>query len=681
MLIERLEIENFRALRSVDLDMRRGTESNSPALVALLGRNGGGKSSILNALDVFYDISAKVTQNDCYAHASNAEIVIRVTYGDLREEEKKEFQPYLQDDRLIVTKRFQITEKACVQKYYAAARQIPQFAELRRLTKREMVAGFKALVAENRLEGLSGAPRSADDAEVLMAAYEAGHDELLQTVEREEQFFGPKEIGGGKLDKFTKFVFVPAVRNATDEEQKKGVIYELINTIVLRQVNRRPDVQSLKDEMKSRITEVFSPENLTELGVLGSSISTLLERYSPGSALKLSWGEPVVPDIPLPKAQADLIEDDFPCPITHAGHGLQRSLILTLLQYLATSERPDETSDSPTSDDENVESESSASEVTAPDLILAIEEPELYLHPARCRYLSSLLLSLSRFPTDSDLPRNQVIYATHSPYFVDLERFDQIRIVRKPKDDNSPAPHSVFSQYTLDAAAKELARIADGDPSKFTRESFRARALPVLTTTVSEGFFSGCVVVVEGSSDSAALWAIQSILKEEWSALGVVVVSANGKENIDRPVVVFRGLGIPTYFLFDGDVRHKGGAAKKEQQTADRNIRYQRLAGVGPDRFPGTTITADWAVLEDCLETTLKDAVGVQFEVLGQAVAEELKYDSVSDVTKNADGMARFIEAIYDSGLGIPKLEEIVRAVTALARPTRSKETATDSAA
>ena len=44
-----------------------------------------------------------------------------------------------------------------------------------------------------------------------MAEFERDHAELLETVEREEQFFGPKEVGGGKLDKFTKFVLVPAV--------------------------------------------------------------------------------------------------------------------------------------------------------------------------------------------------------------------------------------------------------------------------------------------------------------------------------------------------------------------------------------------------------------------------------------------------------------------------------------
>jgi hypothetical protein len=47
----------------------------------------------------------------------------------------------------------------------------------------------------------------------------------MQLIEREEQFFGPRNIGGGKLDKFTKYVLVPAVREASDEASgKKGAI-------------------------------------------------------------------------------------------------------------------------------------------------------------------------------------------------------------------------------------------------------------------------------------------------------------------------------------------------------------------------------------------------------------------------------------------------------------------------
>lgn len=406
MLIQRLEINNYRSLRSVDLDLGCVTSADDTALVGLLGRNGVGKSSILYALQVFYDIAAKVTKDDCYARDQSNPIVIRVTYGNLRPEELREFSAYIENDQLIVTKRIEVNEKGSIQKYFGAARQVPEFAELRKLGKRDRITKFKELVASGTMDGLEGTPKKADQADGLMVEYEAAHPDLLETVVREEQFFGPKEIGGGKLDKYTKFVLVPAVRNAANEEQRKGVIHELINMIVLRQVNRREDVRELRAELKEKIGDVFSAENLTELGALGASISDLLKQYAPGSSLSLTWGDPIIPAVPLPEAQASLVEDDFPCPITHAGHGLQRCLVLTLLQYLALTEPPpDEDAEAPLEvNAADAGGDEGNRDILDPDLILAIEEPELYLHPARCRYLSQLLLTLAKPPKDPNSP-------------------------------------------------------------------------------------------------------------------------------------------------------------------------------------------------------------------------------------------------------------------------------------
>lgn len=663
MLIRRVEISNYRSLKSIDLDCGEPSGSSSRALVALLGRNGGGKSSILYALDVFYDTSAKLTSADCYAHDTGNEISIRVTYGSLRSDERREFQSYIDNDLLIVTKRIQVSATSCVQKYYAAARQIPVFAELRKLSKSERTKRFKELVTEATLPGLAGSPRSGDQTDSLMSEYELAHPELLATVEREEQFFGPKEVGGGKLDNFTKFVLVPAVRSASAEEQRKGVIYELINMIVLRQVNKRSDVRELRAEMKARIEQVFCQENLSELGTLGTSISTLLGQYAPGSALRLTWGSALAPDIQLPQAHADLVEDDFPCPITHAGHGLQRGLILTLLQYLAKTERPapDSDPDSPSADPPPT---SSVPALPDPDLILAIEEPELYLHPTRCRHLSELLLSLSECRTALDSPRNQIIYATHSPYFVDLHRFDHVRIARKPRMEGQPAPCCVVSQYSLQEAASVLARLSEGRPEDFTSDSFRARSLPVMTTAVNEGFFAHAVVVVEGLSDVGVLWRLQEQLSQDWPAKGIAIVPAKGKENLDRPVVVFRGLRIPTYFIFDGDARHRGGPS--EAATKKRNARYQRMAGISPVDFPTTQVHDLWAVCADQMETEIQSAVGAAFSSIAQQAADELHYDGPSYLMKNTEGAARVIELVYAAGHSVPVLEDMVRKITAL---------------
>ncbi len=659
MIIKSVEVKNFRSIRETSLDCDN--------LTAVVGRNGAGKSSFLYAIDSFYDTAAPITEEDFFDRDTSSPIEIRVTYGALRDDEKEEFRPYIKDDKLIVTKRISSENGSIMQRYYAAALQIPQFAEIRAKTgKRDRVSAWKELVDSGQLSNLGGKVQSADEVERLMTEYEGNHPELMEPTEREEQFFGSRNIGGGKLDKFTKYVLVPAVREASDEVTgRKGAIYQILNMIVLRKINARKDIQEFKSEFEEKVRKLYSSENLTELPELGASISKTLEKFAPGSRLNLGWDEVKPPDVQLPAPRATLVEDTFQGEITRKGHGLQRALIVTLLQHLAMTVPVEPTADGLDEEETNILEPKSLETSGGPDLILAIEEPELYLHPSRCRYLSNLLLQLAERPEAGLGASNQIIYTTHSPYFVDLHRFDQIRMVRKVPSPDSLVPQSTVTHFSLDQAAKEIAKICNANPDDFTRDSFRARAISVMNTIVNEGFFADVVVVVEGSSEVGTLWKLQEIMKKDWSQFGIVVVPAGGKNNIDRPTVIFRGLSIPTYFIFDAD-SHLIGEGKKED-AKNRNHRYLRLTGAQIEDFPKTQVHETWAVFNKNLEEIFKEALGSEiFQSIQKEVASELGYDDPNRVNKNIEGAARFIELVYEKKYQIPTLEDIIEKATQL---------------
>jgi predicted ATP-dependent endonuclease of OLD family len=257
------------------------------------------------------------------------------------------------------------------------------------------------------------------------------------------------------------------------------------------------------------------------------------------------------------------------------------------------------------------------------------------------------------------------MYGTHSPFFVDLQRFDQIRLARKILTDNTSTLQTSITSYSRAQAAQRLAEISLRPPEDFTDVTFIARAAPVMTTIVNEGFFADLTVVVEGLSDAAALWTIQEIQSRNWDALGITIVPVGGKNNIDRPVVVFRGLDIPTYFLFDADSRYRG--TEKERPSASGNRLLLRLAGVPAEDFPSTNAFDTWAVLNDELEFELKLALGdAEFLRVRQIVADQLAYSQPSTVLKNSEGVSYFIREVYSNERRIPILEEIVTRITAL---------------
>jgi predicted ATP-dependent endonuclease of OLD family len=188
-----------------------------------------------------------------------------------------------------------------------------------------------------------------------------------------------------------------------------------------------------------------------------------------------------------------------------------------------------------------------------------------------------------------------------------------------------------------------------------------------MTTSVNEGFFADAVVVVEGLTELGLLWALQEQMEKNWDRRGIVVVPAEGKTKIDRPVVVFRGLEIPTYFVFDGDSKHRGKGNKDEKSTMQVNHLMLNLAESAPVDFPPTQVHRTWAVFGNDVESELSAALGAQeLEKARAEIADELGYSDSTKVLKNPEAAARLMRRVYKDGKRVPVLEEIVESVSAL---------------
>jgi putative ATP-dependent endonuclease of OLD family len=641
--ISRIRIENFRAHRDtvVDLD----------DLTAFIGRNGSGKSSILYALDFFYDVNAVLTGDDVYAGADE-EVAITVTYSDLSEAELTEFGLYVRDSFLVVVKRARRDQPG---KYYGIVPQLPNFAEIRvHNGASNQRAAYNELRQSGRIPGLP-AVKSQQELVQVMDEFERNPENsgLLQLIERQEQFFGDRRAGAGRLDKFTSFVLVPAVRDAAVESERRGAIQTLVDRLVSSALADREDIVQFRRRFEEEFKTVYAPENLREISRVSEAVNGLLGRYAPGVALKLQWREAEPPPFGLPAFHTRLGDERYDTPIALQGHGMQRALILSLLQLMALQGQVAATAE---------EDDAAATEV-APDLVVAIEEPELYLHPAQCRYLGRLFSQLAASP---ESPRIQVIYATHSPYFVQMRDFERIRVVRRSATALDEIPCCAIGSLAFEAVQTEIVRVAEIEPAQITRESFVARCASVMDVVANEGFFASAVVVVEGYGEVGCLRAVERHLGLQWDEGGIVIVPARSKNNIDRPVQVFRGLGIPCYFMFDGDESHRG--TKQEVDAVRANRLLMRLAGVEPEDFPKTQFHSDWAVLGDRLESELKSAFESEgeWQRMASSISDELGFRSVNQALKNPDGMAAMVDRIYAVGKRLPVLEAVANRATAL---------------
>lgn len=164
------------------------------------------------------------------------------------------------------------------------------------------------------------------------------------------------------------------------------------------------------------------------------------------------------------------------------------------------------------------------SEIIRKPLIVAIEEPELYLHPHGCRHFYRLLKDISNKGV-------QIIYTTHEKAFVDILNFQSVYIVRKEGGETR-----VYSGINKNISEKDAIKYA----TKFDE-------------SINEVFFANKVILVEGPDDKIACSFALERLKVEIDKLGISIIECGSNTNVKPIAEILRFFKIPTYVLIDED--------------------------------------------------------------------------------------------------------------------------------
>ena len=551
MQLVHAHIRHFRSLRDVAVSFGSHT--------ALIGGNGAGKSSILKAIDRFYSTAKTLDADDYFGRDTTIPVEIELTFDGLSAAELASFDDRVRDGRLTVTRIFDSSSQSG--RYVGVVPQNPDFAPIRALpTAQPKIAAYRALRAQNAAYGEQlPVAASAGAVEEAMKNWENAHPDSLILQPDDGQFFGFQNASRGALGRHTTFVFIPAVREAVTDatDGKSSAIGRLLELVVRSAILQRNDVAAFRANMTAQYQALVSPDNMPELGALAGTLTTGIKELYGDAEVGLNWREVAEFPVPLPTADVTLSDDGFGGPVDRQGHGLQRAFVFTLLQQLATiSVAP------PAAED----AQGIAEPAQAPNVILAIEEPELYQHPTKQRHFTSVLRGLS----DGTLPGvtgpTQIIFGSHSPLFVALDKADEIRLARRTLCDDSEFKQCELRSLDLSNIASEL-EIAWGSPAgTYTANTLKPR-LHIMGTELAEGFFANGVVLVEGRSDKAMLYAIAKLHGLSFEQAGIAVLSAEGKGNLDKPYAIFRALGIPTFILWDCD-----GGAKRADAAANKAL-------------------------------------------------------------------------------------------------------------
>jgi len=648
MQLVQAKIRNFRSLREVTVAFGAHT--------ALIGGNGSGKSSLLKALEKFYGSQKSLDADDYYGRDVEKPVEVELTFGNLTAEEAGAFESRVRDGRLTVTRVFDNTSASG--RYHGVVPSNPDFATIRSIgaaiPKR---TAYNDLRAGNAKYADLPAVTSAPQVDEALRVWEEAHPGELMLARDDGQFFGFQNASRGALQRFTSFVFVPAVREAaTDAADGRGsAIGRLLEIVVRSAILQRKDIAEFQQQINARYRELTSPKNMPELGDLAGRLTTDLRQVYADAAVGLAWQEGKDLPVPMPNADVTLSDDGFGGPVDRQGHGLQRAFIFTLLQHLARATHI-EAERSGAGGAGEVEGHEPKPPAQAPALILGIEEPEVYQHPTKQRHFAAVLRGLSTGTLPGADGRTQVAFASHSPMFVSMANVGEIRFARRAECEDGDHKQCELRALDLDEVAHKLAVASQKPPETFTAATLAPR-LHILGPELSEGFFADGVVLVEGPSDRAALVAAAHALNQNFESAGIAVLPVVGKNNIDRPLLIFRELGIPTYPVWDCD----------GPDQAAENLKVLRAADPGPDHqaAPLTTeVTAQYAHFEVNLEGILRAELGGEaYDKVLKAACEQFGAPLGRDAQKNPEIMKRALESAKAGRAISPTLEAVVRAI------------------
>lgn len=392
MKIEKIILANFRSYKDE-------ITINVDDLNVFVGKNDIGKSTILEALDIFFNENKgiiKIDKDDVNKQAraeQNTNIKIGIVFGDLpasltidttNPTTLSEEHLLNRDGKLEVTKIFPNggSTKIFVKAFHptnpaCANLHLKKQADLKKLLTSEMTCADKTKNSEVRksLWTHYSADLQLDDVDIELTKIDAKNswEQLKKYLPMYALFQSDRKNSDGDSE------IQNPLKLAVQEILKDQRLMGLLNEVAV--------------EVEVKLNEVVG-KTLEKLNEMNPEIANSLTPVIP-SADSLKW---------VDVFKSVSITGDEDIPINKRGSGVKRLILLNFFR---------------------AEAERRKGENNVPDIIYAIEEPETSQHPSHQRKLIEAFIELSQSNN------TQVLLTTHSPSIVKLLDFGHLKLIKK----------------------------------------------------------------------------------------------------------------------------------------------------------------------------------------------------------------------------------------------------------
>jgi len=391
MKIKKVRIENFRGYETE-------TTIEFGNLTVFVGQNDVGKSSILEALDIFFNENKgtiKIDKDDinkkCRINGNN-EIKISVVFEELPDsltldstnpttlQDEYLLQP---DGTLEVVKRYPNAGK---EKVFIKANH-PNNPDCAELLLKKNSDLKKLLTDEIECED------KTKNAVIRKAIWNHYSDDLqLEEIEIELAKLDAKNTWEQLKNYMPLYSLFQSDRKNSDGDSEVQNPMKIAVQEILKDDTLKTSLDKVAEEVEKKLIEV-STKTLEKLNEMNPEIADSLTPVIP-SPDSLKW---------IDVFKSVSISSDEDIPINKRGSGVKRLVLLNFFR---------------------AEAERRKSQENIPSIIYAIEEPETSQHPNHQRKLIEAFIELSK------ADNTQVLMTTHSPSIVKLLDFEHLHLVR-----------------------------------------------------------------------------------------------------------------------------------------------------------------------------------------------------------------------------------------------------------
>lgn len=391
MKIEKLILSNFRSYKDeIQIDF---ADMN-----VFVGRNDIGKSTILEALDIFLNEGkgvVKVDKDDLNKQAEaegNTDILIGVVFSELpatltidatNPTSLKDEYLLNQDGKLEIIKKYPNggKEKVFVKAHHptnpdCADLLLKKQADLKKILTDEMTCADKTKNSEIRK---------------AIWTHHAGSLNL-SNVEIELAKLDEKNIWEQLKTYLPIYSLFQSDRKNSDGDSEIQNPMKMAVQEILKDAGITTALNEVAKEVEKKLREV-ADKTLEKLNEMNPDIANSLNPVIP-STESLKW---------VDVFKSVSITGDEDIPINKRGSGIKRLVLLNFFR---------------------AEAERRKDESNAPDIIYAIEEPETSQHPKHQRKLIEAFIELSK------TNNTQVLLTTHSPSIVKLLKFEHLKLIK-----------------------------------------------------------------------------------------------------------------------------------------------------------------------------------------------------------------------------------------------------------